>query len=219
MRRMSKPASNDSSSLPLLIAAAVLALAVGAWLASSLLPRMGAPEPDDLVTATYLAGGKPVVQFSLIDHHGQTFDNSRLHGQWTFVFFGFTHCPDICPMTLAVLDEVERRIDAEGLGPVQSVFVSVDPQRDTPERLAEYVPYFNPGFIGVTGAEEEPKKFTRDLGILYVRHEPEENGSYMVDHSSSLLLFSPDGELAALFRAPHQPDPVHADFVRIRQFQ
>nr|WP_181919231.1 SCO family protein [Alkalilimnicola ehrlichii] len=133
--------------IPLLLAVALAALLVGVWAASGFLDASRDSKPDDLVSATYLAGGKPVVEFALIDHHGERFDNARLQGQWTFLFFGFTYCPDICPMTLAVLDEVEEELRQNGTDiNLKTVFVSVDPARDTPERLADYVPFSIPTF-------------------------------------------------------------------------
>lgn len=195
---------------------ALAALALGVWFAARLLPTLTESVAPELESATYLAGGKSVVDFQLIDHHGEAFDNDRLTDRWTFMFFGFTYCPDICPMSLTVLSEVERRIaQTHGDVPLQSVFVSVDPERDTPERLSDYVGFFSPNILGVTGADRQLERFTRDLGILYIRHEADANGNYMVDHSSSVLLFDPDGNLAALFRAPHQPAPMERDFTRI----
>lgn len=204
--------------LPIALAiVAFAALALGVWFAARLLPTLTQSVAPELESATYLAGGKSVVDFQLIDHHGESFDNDRLTDHWTFMFFGFTYCPDICPMSLTVLSEVEQRI-AETHGddvPLQSIFVSVDPERDTPERLSDYVGFFSPNILGVTGTDRQLERFTRDLGILYIRHEADANGNYMVDHSSSVLLFDPDGNLAALFRAPHQPDPMERDFTRI----
>lgn len=208
-----------SSYIPIVIATALIALGIGVWLALTTVPYIARQEPAELESATYLGGGKPVVDFSLIDHRGQPFDNSRLLGQWTFAFFGFTYCPDVCPMSLAVLNTVEQMVKEQAPElPLQGVFISVDPARDTPERLAQYVPFFNKGFLGVTGDEEELQKLSRDLGILYIRGEPDANGNYLIDHSSSLLLFDPQGDLVALFRAPHQPEPVYRDFTRIVNF-
>lgn len=211
--------TQKSLKLPIALAVVALAaLALGVWFAARLLPAMTQSAAPELESATYLQEGKSVIDFQLTDHHGERFDNSSLEDRWTLMFFGFTYCPDICPMSLTVLSEVERRIaETHGDVPLQSVFVSVDPERDTPERLQEYVGFFSPSILGVTGSDRQLEPFTRDLGILYIRQEADENGNYMVDHSSSVLLFDPDGNMAALFRAPHQPDPMERDFERILQ--
>lgn len=202
----------------LLIALAGLAAVVGGALSASYLLGPTAPEPAGL-HATYLPGGKPLRPFTLVDHHGERFDNQRLHGHWTFLFFGYTHCPDACPSALAVLNAV-----AEGLKqrapnlPLQVVMVSVDPARDTPERLAAYVPYFNQAFIGATGNDEALSPLTRDLGIIYVRHEPDsDSNAYLVDHSTAILLINPKGELQAVFGQPHIPQPIVDDVLKIQE--
>lgn len=200
----------------LIVAAAVVALVGGIMLASLLLaPRGTAP---DIERATYLPGGKPIPEFELVDHNSQRFDKSSLDGRWTFVFFGYTFCPDICPATMMIMAQVEDGIrERDPDAPVQTVFVSVDPQRDTPARLAQYVPYFNPNFIGVSGAEPGLSHFARSLGSVYVTHE-REGGNYLVDHSSAVLLLNPAGQLQAVFSAPHEPASILRDFTAIRDF-
>ena len=86
-----------------------------------------------------------------MDHHGQVFDNDRLLGKWTLVFFGFTYCPDICPTTMGFLNELMGQLEGTEAEDTEVVMVTVDPARDTVEQLASYVPYFNPDFTGVTG--------------------------------------------------------------------
>lgn len=198
--------------------AAVVALIAGVLLASLVLRPSGAG--PETVTATYLPGGKPVADFKLVDHNSAQFDNSDLQGKWTFVFFGYTFCPDICPTTLVTMAAADKAIkSADPQAPVQTVFVSVDPKRDTPARLAQYVPYFSPEFIGVTGSEEELARLARDLGSLYRVHEPEAGqGNYLVDHTSAVLLLNPEGQLQAVFSAPHNPETMVRDFQAIRDF-
>jgi len=162
---------------------------------------------------------KAITPFSLVDQHGQPFDLERLKGRWTFLFFGYSHCPDICPVTLTVMNSVDQLLhdSPSESHDTQFAFVSVDPARDTPEHLAAYVGYFNKDFLGVTGDDDELNQLTRQLGILYIRNKPEPDGSYLVDHTASILLTDPDARLVALFSAPHDARVIADRFRQIRQ--
>lgn len=201
----------------LVILAAVAAVIVGV-LSASYFFKPQTLDPNEL-NATYLPGGKPVRGFQLTDHNGEPFDNERLKGRWTWVFFGYTHCPDACPTALAVLNAAADGLHEQAPDlPLQVLMVSVDPQRDTPQRLASYVPHFNPEFIGATGDDAELTALTRDLGIVYVIHEPEPDRSgYLVDHSTAILLINPEGKLQAIFGQPHTPQPMIDDLLKIQE--
>jgi protein SCO1/2 len=161
---------------------------------------------------------KPIQPFSLDDHRGQPFDLERLKGHWTLLFFGYTNCPDVCPATLAVLSSVARRLaGTPAARDLQYVFVSVDPQRDTPDRLAQYVTHFDPGFIGVTGPQERLGPFARQLGVLYMRNEADAQGAYTMDHSASVFLTDPQGRLLALIGPPHVPEEMAERLRQIRR--
>lgn len=212
---------NSTSSTParhyvIIAVAALLAVVGGAFAGFRLLqPQSATPATTQ---ATYLPGGKPLRPFELIDHHGEKLDNQRLQNQWSLVFFGYTYCPDACPTALSVLNAAaaglkEKKPDL----PLQVVMISVDPKRDTPARLAEYVPYFNEAFIGATGSEEALSTLARDLGILYQIHEPKPGSTdYLVDHSTSILLLNPRGDLQAIFGPPHTPQPIVDDILSIQ---
>ncbi len=156
--------------------------------------------------------------FALQSHDGQPFDNARLMGQWSFLFFGYTFCPDVCPMTLTMFQELYETLakTPEGLGNTQFVFLSVDPKRDTPKRLAEYVTYFNPEFIGVTGEPDVIEGLTESIGIVYMKTRGQSKEDYLIDHSSAVLLVDPKGRLYALFAAPHEPNAIAQAFSKIR---
>ena len=124
-------------------------------------------------------------------------------GQWSLIFFGFTHCPDICPATLQQLAIARSRVLAEGETEFPNILlISVDPERDTPEIMAEYVGHFGPGITGVTGSLDELRNLTSALGI-YFEKAGDENGSYSIDHSAVVLVITPPADLHALFSAPH----------------
>jgi len=140
--------------------------------------------------------------FQLLDHHGQAFTNDSLKGQWTLVFFGFTYCPDICPTTMALLGQLMQKL--EGLPDADDtrvVMVTVDPARDTVEKLAQYVPYFNPAFLGVTGEFLEIHRFATGLNTPF-RKVPGQGDDYQVDHSANVMLINPRGDYHGFFRAP-----------------
>lgn len=163
---------------------------------------------------------KAVQPFALADHRGAPFTLEELKGRWSFLFFGYTHCPDVCPTTLAMLDKVFRELGQEPTSnrDVQFVFVSVDPERDTPELLGKYVGYFNPEFLGVTGAAEALTPLTRALGIYAEREPPDANGNYLVSHGAAVLLIDPAGRLLGVFQAPHDPLDIAERFRQMRRF-
>jgi protein SCO1/2 len=150
--------------------------------------------------------------FKLAAQDGKPFDLESLKGKWTFVYFGYTYCPDVCPTTLAELARAKKLLDQAGLS-AQYVFVSVDPQRDTPKRLAQYVAFFDPGFVGATGSDEALTALTRQIGVAYSFPEGTRGASYAVDHSSIVALFDPDARLHAVFTPPQEAEEI-ADGLR-----
>ena len=173
----------------------------------------------DDIKATVLEPANIIEDFELTTHLGTSFTLDSLKGKWSLLFFGYTNCPDVCPTTLQTLTRADEQISANAADEyqLQVVFVSVDPQRDTPERLAQYVPYFNQSFIGVTGTQNEINRFTQQLGILHMRVDSDDNENYLVDHTSSILFFNPNGELRALFSVPHNAKDIAEDVLRITQ--
>jgi protein SCO1/2 len=181
-------------------AVAIIAIATGVWLSYRVASPPEAAEPR---AATILHGANSVADFALIDHTGTPVTPAVFQGQWDLVFFGFTRCPDICPLTLQALSDARRQLEAAGFEPLpRIVLVSVDPERDSPEALAEYVRYFGETNLGITGELDEVRKLTSSLGIFFEKNQ-REDGTYSVDHSSAVLLFDPDGNLRALFSSPH----------------
>ena len=140
--------------------------------------------------------------FELTDHHGEVFNLDRMKGIWTIVFFGFTHCPDICPTTLAMLNETYSKLKDSEKEKLQIVMISLDSERDTVEKMAEYVPYFNPAFTGVTGNKHLIRRLTAELNVAY-NQVPLSGDDYSVDHSTQLILVNPMGHYHGFFKAPH----------------
>jgi len=140
-------------------------------------------------------------EFSLIDHDGSPFTREDLIDQWTLIFFGFTHCPDICPTTMAELAELKAQLVGTEASDARVVMLSVDPARDTPERLAQYVPYFHADFIGVTGDFTDILSFAQRLNAPF-RKVREPDGAYQMEHSANVMLMNPRGDYHGFFRAP-----------------
>ncbi|QOC23424.1 SCO family protein [Wenzhouxiangella sp. AB-CW3] len=192
----------------IIIAIAVAAIAGGIVVSSNLMQRT-----LDLREARLFPQARHVDEFQLETAAGESFTRSDLEGRWTLLFAGFTNCPDICPDTLAVLAQSMRDLDMMRQETLpQVVFLSVDPERDQGEHLAEYVRWFHDDFIGVTGDLEEIDRFTRQLGLVYFHEEAdEETGFYNVDHSASILIIDPEGRLYGRFGPAVTSEDVTAD--------
>ena len=196
---------------------ALTALVAGALLAGLLLQP---PDPPALSQGTTRLEPPRILQpFELVDHKGAAFDMERLQGRWTYLFFGYTHCPDVCPTTLSSLNQVARNIDGlPGDSEPQYVFVSIDPERDTPEQLARFVPYFNPAFLGVTGTSDAIEAVTRQLSVAYLKVEQDGPDGYLMDHTAAVLLIDPQARLHALMSPPFDPAGLAQDFEKLQRY-
>jgi protein SCO1/2 len=190
-----------------LIVALLTAVAAGIGAAALL----GTREPLALRSGTALPEPRPIGDFALIDQHGVAFGPAAFEDRWSLVFTGFTHCPDICPATLALLAALRKRLPDENL---QLVFVSVDPERDTPERMAAYLAHFGADLKGATGTRAQVEDFTGRLGLAQVRN-PGVAGEYTVDHSAALVLIDPRARVAGYFMPPHDIGTLAADLASI----
>jgi len=188
-----------------------LVLVAGAILAIFLLtPR---PDSSSQGNAIELAGfGGP---FTLVGADGKAFSSSRLNGRPHALFFGFTHCPDVCPTTLSQLAQAQDawRALPEATRP-QLLFVSVDPARDTPGALAKYARHFHADTRVATAAEPELHAFVQALGMVYMK-VPQPGGDYMMDHSATLVVLDPQGRQAGLVRPPFDPEAIAADLAKL----
>jgi protein SCO1/2 len=184
----------------------ILALVFGTALAAGIFMALRMQAPAVPVSALVLPDPDPVPAFALVDQHGTAIDETVFQGQWDLVFFGFTHCPDICPTTLQVLATARAELQERDELPLfRIVLVSVDPERDTPEIMGQYVNYFGEGNLGITGSLEEIRALTGGLGI-YFEKQPTDGDNYVVDHSAAVLVINPDGRFSALFGGPHLVD-------------
>lgn len=178
-------------------------------------------EPFTLPHGTYLYDqGIGFPAFDLLNQYGKQITNAEVMNQWHVWFFGFTHCPDICPMSMSTLSAVKQKL-ANGLqssGGLKIVFVTVDPERDQPQRLHEYVNAFDEDILGITGTPQGLEALRKSLGIIAVKVETDNSAAGpLFDHSSSVYLTAPDGRIAALFPAPHDVNQLADSIQAIQQ--
>jgi protein SCO1/2 len=139
-----------------------------------------------------MQGTAPVFDFDLVSDTAGHVKLSDFRGKPVLLYFGYTFCPDVCPTTMAELGRMMREL-GDRADDVQVIMISVDPERDTPERLGEYVRYFHPSFMGLTGTEDEISQTATPLGIYYARREVEGASGYLMDHTATVLLVDKDG--------------------------
>lgn len=132
---------------------------------------------------------------ALQDHNGQPRTLADFKGKAVAIFFGYTHCPDVCPTTLTDLKAALKLLGPEMAGRVQVLFVTVDPERDTPEVLAKYVPYFDPSFLGLYGSPEQVAETAREFKVHYSKHVAAGATGYLVDHTAATYVFDPQGRI------------------------
>ena len=201
----------NKSSITIVAVVALLAGIGMSWYAHN-------ARPIELETGVWFGEqARALPEFELVDHNRAPLTRASFEEQWSLVFFGFTHCPDICPIGLqAMADMVKAIEDPDVSESIEIYFVSVDPERDKPEILADYVRYFNPDFNGATAPLEQLTPLTRSLGIAHeIRNRTEGSDHYDVDHSAAIVLINPSAEYAGLFGGPHDPMMMARDMARI----
>ncbi len=180
----------------------------GIYLALVIAPPSGeaAPLSEQTEYLSWYPQERALADFSLSKHTGETFTNKELQGKWTLAFVGYTFCPDICPVTLAEINKIYPELKSlQTDTPLQIWFLSVDPKRDTVERLNEYINYFNADFVGATGPHEQLFPLVRSMGMMYSLSESTDNPNYLVDHSASIVVINPKGNVVGRFKPKHVP--------------
>jgi protein SCO1/2 len=215
---MNKPALKFSIMTTTVALAATLA---GVWLAEIYREHDSRAMllPDQVITL--FPDPKSLTAFALTDHKNRVFDLASLKGKWTFLFFGFTHCPDICPTTLAVLARARENIAKNMVGPedIQFVFISVDPNRDTAGKLRQYVEYFDTTFLGVTGDNAQIGNLAEQLGAAYQVTITPGMENYPVYHSTAVFLLDPRARYHAVFTPPLDAEAVSKRFKVVRELE
>ncbi len=197
-------------------AAAVIALVSGVWL-GGMLPGSASHFPQ--IQGTAFPDPRPLPDFQLIDQDGAPFTRERLEGTWTLVYFGYTSCPDVCPTTLYDFARTEQLLaERDAGGDVNYLLVSVDPERDTPERLAQYLRHFSERLAGATGSSTALEELTKPLGIVFARVDGDDPHNYLVDHSSAVIVVNPEAAFQALFSIPHRPEDMADDLIALKHY-
>ena len=199
----------------LLVGVAVLVIGVGIWVGWTT-PFFGSSAAPEAVGIVFDDPQK-IDTVQLVDHRGEEFDVERLQNRWSLIYFGFTNCPDLCPLTLTQFAKVDEELGTEPTPPIQYIFVSVDPDRDTPDQLGAYVEFFLPELIGVTGNSVDLENFASQLAVGFKAHS-DKGENYPVDHSNAILLVNPAAEFQAVLTAPHTAERLAADFRAIQKW-
>ncbi len=217
---MMSVAGNQKSTKPtLLLSIAVLIVTI--LIGFSINPQKESKLPE-LLRPVAVVPSKDITHVDLVDHNNTPVDLARLKNKWTFVFFGFTHCPDVCPATLMQLRVLKKTLEKEKMnnGNTQFFFVSVDPDRDSLEHLAGYIKYFDPEFVAATGSNKAIADLERQVGAYHRFEKKRTDGNYNVAHSADVFLINSSAQLVAKFRPPMDTDKIAkqlAVFISMRQ--
>ena len=184
--------------------AAFISIILGLLIASLVIPRPMSSDEAEQIGWYHFDQPRAINDFVMVDHDGKEVGLSVFRGQWSLVFFGFTTCPDICPTTLSVLNESVKKLDS----PPQVVMITVDPERDSPQKLRGYVPAFNPLFRGFTGSFDQTVSLAEQMNIAFGKIPGPEPGTYTMDHTASIVLIDPYGRYAGFIKAPHRPEHI-----------
>ena len=157
----------------------------------------------DITGADYAQG------FQLTDFNGRPRSLADYKGKVVVVFFGYTQCPDVCPTTMSEMAQVKKLLGPDG-DKLQVLFISIDPERDTPEAMADYVSRFHPRMIGLTGSAEQVAAAARAYRVYYAKVRPRDSTDYLMDHSSFIYFVGPDGRVRSLFRPETTPEAIAA---------
>ncbi len=186
-----------------LILGAVLLLATGVW-------RLRPPQLHGFV----MQSPHPVANFTLMGAEGKAISLRDFRGQVVLLYFGYTYCPDVCPATLVELKQAVQALDKDA-AEVQMIMVSVDPERDTPESLQEYVSYFHPSFIGLTGTESEVLAAATPLGVFFEKSEGTAATGYLIDHTARVFVIDRKGEYWLSFPFEMDREQMQADLENV----
>ncbi len=182
--------------------------------------KQALPPPPEALNNVLLPEYREVKAFHLLDGDEKVFDLSRLQGKWSFLFFGYTHCPDICPTALAMLRLVAKNLQQTPTyyQDTQFAFISVDPKRDKPANLKQFVSYFHPDFKTATGEKSEIDKLAKPLGAIYMFDGDTSGDDYIVNHSATVVLIDPNGRWVARFNPPHKASELAEQYRLVRDY-
>ena len=204
-----------------MILSALIAMAAGIWLGQTSNQQTQTLKPA-IIQGAIFPQAKYIEHFELIDQNKNIISKHDFQNHWSLVFVGYTNCPDICPMTLSVMNQVIEYMSEQLIQPPQIVFLSVDPERDTPLHLKRYVEYFNKDFLGLTGSLQQVTQLSQNMNAVF-RKAPGLSGEissedYLIDHSSALMLINPQGNLQSILTAPHTPGSIIESIIQSKAY-
>lgn len=207
---MTCPISNKKFLAFVIFAVLAVGLGIGFNLWHSAKTRI-VPPP---IMATNIDQPQLIPEFHLVNGLGKPFTHSNLKGHFSLLFFGFTHCQSICPLTMTLLTQLYKDLKAEKILLPQVIFITLDPRRDTPKVVDTYVKAFNPHFIGVSGPSAGIQLLSKQMGVVYIQAQQSKasEDNYQIDHSSTLYLINPEGKLIAIFSPPHDEASIKQDY-------
>ena len=199
------------------VVVAILALLYGAWSRHNLTSNAKAQTAvAQLLSGTVFPTPRQINPFQLTGDNKKPFTNANLQNHWTFVFFGFTHCPALCPTTLSTLNQVYKNLQTDHPQQLpQVLFISVDPEQDKPKVIREYLSGFNPAFVGATGSAASIDTLTQEFNVMYAKVFPDGDKNYTIDHSGTIILIDPNGQVYAVFSTPHNANNIAKDYMDI----
>ncbi len=213
---MSCPFSKNNILSVIVFALIALALGIGlnTWIAAR--HKLNLP-----ISGTRVVQPQRVPEFHLTDGLGTPFTNHSLKGHYNFLFFGYTHCQGICPMTMTMtmLTQLYAQLKKDNLPLPQIVFITLDPKRDTQKVVANYVKAFNSNFKGVTGPLVGIQQLSKQMGVVYIKAQQSKDKNYQIDHSGTLYLVNPSGQLLAVFSPPHEKDTIAKDYKALNKLK
>ena len=205
--------SNSHFLIPMMVIIAILAAGSGFYI--SLKQSQKTVQVNPNIEGLFWPNPKQIHSFSTLDQTGVAFGLEQIKDKWSFIFFGYTHCPDICPITMSVMADVYKELNKTH-NDIQTVFVSVDAERDNTEKLQQYVGYFHDDFIGLGGSTDMVNSLTKQIGVAYYVNNNGDN--YLVDHSASIFLLDPQGRMVGKISPPHQKEKIIQQFTQIKSF-
>jgi protein SCO1/2 len=188
---------------------------IRAGVALSALPLLVACSDRPVFRNTDITGADFAKDFELTDHHGVVRRLADFRGRVVVVFFGFTHCPDVCPSTMAEMGEVMRALGPQAAADIQVIFITVDPERDTAELLAQYVPAFDARFLGLRGDAEATARVAKNFRVFYQKVPGKTPGSYTIDHTAGSYVFDRQGRVRLFIKHGAGASPIEADLRRL----
>lgn len=211
------PDKSKRMTVTIAILLAIIALSAGLFVSQHINSKKSVDASQ--LHGTLLDKPRTVQAFSLMGIDDKPFNHDSLRGSWTMVFFGFTHCGSMCPTAMAELGKMYRLLAEKGVKILpQVVMISVDPARDSLEKLGHYVKAFDSHFYGARGSEASIKAMTHEMGIAYIKIAPKgtvDANHYDIEHTGTIMLFNPQGELVAFFTTPHQADLLAQDYTML----